>query len=140
MNIAKYSRLAAFAVVASLAALAWAQSVRGGRLYNPSTESTIQGSVTQVSTVTGKHGWNGLHLALRHDGEISDVHLGPAQWISSRGFSFAEGDQVEIVASHVKYQGTDAWVARQITKDGKVLVLRDEQGFPQWSRSGWRRQ
>ena len=140
MNIARYSRVAAFVLAATLATAAWAQSARGSRIYNPATEATIQGTVSEVKSVTGQRGWNGLHLTVQHDGQSSDVHLGPAHWVAAQGFSFAEGDQVEIVGSKVKYQGSDAYIAREVTKDGKVLILRNEQGIPKWSGGRWNRQ
>ena len=106
-----------------------------GRLYNPSTETTLQGSVTSVNTVTGRRGgWNGVHLTVQASDKKYDVHLGPAAFVANSGFTFSEGDQVEVVGSKVEFNGATSLIARQITKDGKVLALRDKQGFPLWSR------
>lgn len=129
-------RFAPLLLLASFTGALWSQAATPGRFYDPSTETTLQGIISSVSTVTGRHGWNGLHLALQ-DG-VCDVHLGPAAYVAARGFSFSAGDRIDIIASKVKVNGTDTCIARQITKEGKVLVLRDQQGFPMWSGARWK--
>ncbi|HEV2133986.1 MAG TPA: hypothetical protein VGR47_06955 [Terracidiphilus sp.] len=110
-----------------------AQGQGGPRLYDPSMESTLQGSVTAVNTVTGRHGWNGIHFTLQSSGQSYDVHVGPSAYLERHGFVFAEGDQVEVVGSKVDMSGTATLIAREIKKDGKILTLRDRQGIPLWS-------
>ncbi len=105
----------------------------GPRHYDPSTETTVQGSVTAVNTVTGMRRWTGLHLTVQSADQKYDVHVGPSTYVDSSGFKFAEGDQVEVVGSKVDVNGAPALIAREIRKDGKVLSLRDKQGFPLWS-------
>lgn len=114
-----------------LASLAFAQ--RGMHNYNPSTETTVKGTVEQVKQVTGQHGWNGTHLTLKAESGTMDVHVGPSAYVSKQGFSFAAGDQIEVVGSKVTLAGNGALIAREIKKDGKTLVLRDAQGIPKWS-------
>lgn len=116
--------------------LAFAQ--RGMRNYNPSRETTVKGTVEEVKQVSGRHGWNGTHLMLKTEAGQMDVHVGPSSYISRQGFSFAKGDQVEVLGSQVKMGGSDALIAREIKKDDKTLTLRNAQGIPQWS--GRRRQ
>ncbi len=110
-----------------------------GPRYDPSTETTIQGTVENVEQTTGKAGWPGVHLSVKSDGETLNVHLGPADFISGQQFSFSKGDAVEVVGSRITYNSKPAIIAREITKDGKRLVLRDAHGFPAWS-GGRRRQ
>lgn len=138
MKSATRQRLLLLLAAATIAAAAWTRPVAAQRHYNPATETTLQGTVSKVYTVTGKRGWNGVHLAVQSQGETYDVHLGPSAWIDSQGFAIAAGDSVEVVGSKVKFEGSDALIARQITKEGKVLVLRDSSGFPKWSGSRWR--
>jgi hypothetical protein len=117
------------AIVSSLLA----QGGQGRRLYNPSTEITVRGNVTTIDTATGRRGWNGIHVAVDSQGVKYDVHVGPSAYVKRNGFTFAVGDQIEIVGSEVAYNGTKVLIAREIKKDGKDLVLRDKQGFPLWS-------
>ncbi len=133
MIFRKLGILTAIVFITSVLGTVPAHGQRGSRLYNPSTETTVQGSVTAVNNVTGRRGWNGVHLTVQVAGENYDVHVGPAAYVESKGFKFAEGDQVEVVGSKVEMKGAPALIAREITKDGKVLSLRDKQGFPLWS-------
>jgi hypothetical protein len=130
MNVRRLSPFTIFVLNAVIVSSLLAQGGRGGRLYNPSTEITVQGNVTTVDSVTGRRGWNGIHLTVESEGVKCDVHVGPVAYIERNGFTFAPGDQVEVVASEVAYNGTKALIAREIKKDEKKLALRDKQGFP----------
>ncbi|HVZ20357.1 MAG TPA: hypothetical protein VG871_04805 [Vicinamibacterales bacterium] len=102
--------------------------------YDAATEATVHGMVSDVQHVpsTGRGG-GGLHLLVTTDGDTLDVHVGPESFASSKGFTFAKGDHVMVVGSKVTQDGKPALIAREITKDGKVLTLRDARGFPLWS-------
>ena len=158
---------AAGLVLLGLAALPFAYAQRGpgpgqrSRMYNPANETTVKGTVEEVKTVTGRHGWNGTHLTLEvqpgatdvqeqiKEGEVAseavkkesrtlDVHLGPATFLKEKGFSFNKGDQLEVTGATTSFGGSEALIAREVRKGSETLVLRDAQGFPKWSR-GWRR-
>jgi len=111
--------------------LAFAQ--RGMRNYDPSTETTVKGTVDEVKQVAGRHGWNGTHLILKTEAGQLDVHAGPSSYIAAQGFSFAKGDEVEVLGSKVKAEDGKALIAREIKQGDKTLVLRNAQGIPQWS-------
>ncbi|HEX6905995.1 MAG TPA: hypothetical protein VF154_05245 [Terriglobales bacterium] len=111
--------------------LAFAQ--RGMRNYDPSTETTVKGTVEEVKQVSGRHGWNGTHLMLKTEAGQMDVHAGPSSYIAAQGFTFAQGDKVEVLGSKVKLGGGEALIAREIKQGDKTLVLRNAQGIPQWS-------
>ncbi len=115
-------------LVVSLAGSALAQAAKGQRLYDPSTELTVKGTVEEVGEITGKHGWNGVHFSLRAEKRSYDVHLGPSYYLVQNGFSFMRNDKIEVTGS--KLGGTDTAIARFITKDGKALMLRDSHGIP----------
>ncbi len=108
----------------------------GMRNYDPSTEVTVKGTVSEVQQQAGKQGWQGTHLVLKTDAGELRVHVGPSSYIASQGFAFAKGDNVEVTGSKVKFGEQEAVLAREIKKDGKVLTLRDAQGIPKWSRGG----
>lgn len=106
---------------------------RGMRNYDLKTETTIKGTVEEVQQQTGRRGWSGIHLLVKTDAGTITVHVGPSSYVADKQFSFAKGDAVEIVGSKVTMAGSDALIAREITKDGKTLVLRNAQGIPEWS-------
>ena len=102
--------------------------------YDPKAEVTMKATVEDVTQVAGKRGWNGTHLIVNGDGGMIEVHLGPSNYIEKQQFSFAKGEQIEVIGSKVKLEDADVILARLITKDGKTLTLRNEQGIPNWSR------
>jgi hypothetical protein len=108
---------------------------RGARNYNPATEITVKGTVEEVTQTTSQRGWAGAHLTLKTDQGAYDVYVGPASYISGQQFAFAKGENVEVIGSKTTVGGKGVLIARQITKDGKTLTLRDEQGYPKWSRA-----
>lgn len=120
-------------LLALVATTALAQGGYGGRKYDPKSEVTVKGTVEDVQQQTGKNGWSGTHLTLNTDAGTFDVHVGPSSYIAQKQFSFAKGDKIEVVGSKVTISGKEALLAREITKDGKTLVLRNANGVPEWS-------
>lgn len=130
------TRWFAFLSAALFISLPLAFAQRGMRNYNPSTETTVKGTVEEVKQVSGRRGWNGTHLVLKTEAGQMEVHVGPSSYISGQGFSFAKGDEVEAMGSRVKIEDSDVLIAREIKKEGKTLTLRNAQGIPQWSGRG----
>ena len=111
----------------------WAQNQRSMRNYNPATETTVKGTVDDVQQPTGRRSKSGIHLVLKTESGAIPVHVGPSAYVSEKQFSFAKGDQIEVLGSKVSSGGTDTIIAREITKEGKALVLRNAQGIPEWA-------
>jgi hypothetical protein len=135
MNQAASRALGVLTLVFLTVAVVLAQVPRKGmRNYDPSTEVTVKGTVEDVQQQQGRHGWNGTHLVLKTDTENLEVHVGPSSYLTEKQFSFAKGDQIEVVGSKVKLGAKDILIAREITKDSNKLVLRNAQGIPMWPR------
>jgi hypothetical protein len=107
--------------------------IGAGRIYNPTTETTVTGTVEQVRTISRGGGWGGTHLDLKSDSGTFDVHVGPTSFLQSKGFTFAKGDQIQVTGSKVAFENHDAIIAREVKKGDKVLTLRNAQGIPEWS-------
>lgn len=103
-------------------------------MYDPATEVTVKGSVEAVKQRTGPQSWAGTHLSLKTDAETLDVHVGPSWFLTQSKISFAKGDQIEVTGSKVKFENSDALIAREIKKGDKIITLRNAQGIPAWSR------
>ena len=131
--------LCATLVAVSLTTTVYAQGGmrRGGGNYDPSTETTVTGTVESVTNVpSGGRGSGGLHLMLAAADGTIDVHVGPAAFVSSKHVSFAKGDALTVTGSKVTVAGQPALIAREIKKGDQVLTLRDAKGLPLWSGRG----
>lgn len=104
--------------------------------YDPSTETTVKGTVEEVQLISGRRGGGGVHLKLRTETSTLYIYLGPGFFLRQQGFSFSKGDHVEVTGSRVVFEQGEALIARVIRKGDQTLTLRDEKGFPLWSRRG----
>jgi DNA/RNA endonuclease YhcR with UshA esterase domain len=102
--------------------------------YDTSTVMTAKGTIQEVQQITGRGGWGGTHLTLKTEAGTFDVHVGPTSFLKQEGFSFQKGDEVEVTGSKVASQKGEAIIAREVKKGDKTLKLRDEKGYPLWSR------
>ena len=78
----------------------------------------------------------GTHLTVKTAQGNLEVMTGPTKFLSSKGFTFAKGDEVEITGSKVTMHGTEPFIAREVVKGGKTTTLRDKTGKPEWSGRG----
>jgi len=100
--------------------------------YEVSTEATITGTVEDVlQPQRGR--MMGTHLVVKTSAETIEVHVGPSNFVSGKGFTFAKGDSVQVVGSKVTIEGKEALIAREVTRGGKTLTLRDKTGRPLWA-------
>ncbi len=129
----RLSGIAIAVLVLGVGAIALAQGGRGMHNYNPNTEVTVKGTVDDVQQHVGSRRRSGTHLVLTAESGNLPVHVGPAAYIAGQQFSFAKGEQVEVVGSKVSLDGGEAIIAREIKKDGRTLVLRNAQGVPEWA-------
>ena len=121
-------------IAGALAVSAGAQSRSAAPArYDPSAEVSYGGIISTVVGVTAPDGIVGVHLDLKTGtGVIVKVHLGPAMFIGMNNFSFFADEQVLVTGSLVSHGGETALWARQVSKAGKTLTLRSEDGTPRW--------
>ncbi|MEW6127261.1 MAG: DNA-binding protein [Acidobacteriota bacterium] len=111
---------------------------RGTPRYNPETETTIKGTVTEVKTVTERNRWGGIHLLVNTGSEMASLHLGPASYLTKQGYSFTKGDRVEAIGSRIKDNESEALIVRELKIGSRTLTLRNAQGFPLWAGGRFR--
>ncbi len=122
-----------FLFLLSISILLNAQPQRPARFYNPETVITVSGEVQNVETRTfGPSGFGLIVLSLKTEKETISVNVGPEKYVSSQGFKFERGDKIEVKGSRVEIRGENVILAAEIKKGGKVLKLRDENGYPLW--------
>jgi hypothetical protein len=108
------------------------------RMYNPATVETVSGTVESVNKITPmKRMYSGIHLLVKTDKEIVDVHLGSEWYIERLDTKIQKGDTIEVKGSRVTFAGKPAIIAAEVKKGDGVLILRDNNGVPAWA--GWRR-
>jgi hypothetical protein len=116
----------------------WGMGSGYQRMYNPATVETVSGTVESVNKITPmKRMYSGIHLLVKTDKEIVDVHLGPEWYIERIDMKIQKGDTIEVKGSRVTFAGKPAIIAAEVKKGDGVLILRDNNGVPAWA--GWRR-
>lgn len=119
----------ALLLIGVMAALVATSAAQRQRHYDPATEMTVAGTVTDVVQVAHQGRPPGTHLRLRTDSGPMTVQLGPTSYLESQKASFAKGDQVTVTGSQVK----GAIIAREVKKGDSKLTLRNKQGVPKWA-------
>jgi hypothetical protein len=134
----RYLFLLVVLTLLALTPILWSQGGPrpGAPLYDTKTEVKLSGTVESVQQHAGRRGWAGTHLMLKTDSGTVEVHVGPSGYIARQQFSFAKGDSIEVTGARVRIAGKDALLAREISKEGKTLSLRNQSGIPLWSRRG----
>jgi hypothetical protein len=107
-------------------------------MYDLKTVETIKGEVDKVDYVTPLKGMGrGVHLLLKTEQGMMNVHLGPAWYVENQDVKIAPKDRLEVKGSRVTIDGTPVVIAAEVRKGAEVLALRDDSGIPRWA--GWRR-
>jgi hypothetical protein len=128
--------LLAFSALTLIAVSAFGQGMGQRRMfYDPSTLTTISGTVRSVDTLTGRGGnFQMIQLTVKDSSGTIPVHIGPAFYLDQQGISFKAGGAVEITGSQMQFNGNDFIAAAEVKYDGKTITLRDDSGRPVWAR------
>jgi hypothetical protein len=62
------------------------------------------------------------------------VEIGPEQFVKRSGFRLGPGELVTVVGMPVILSGREMVLAREVTKTGSILVVRDRKGRPVWHK------
>ncbi len=105
----------------------------GAPKYDPATEVTITGTITELKDFNCPiSGTLGSHAELQQaDGTMIEVHLAPVKFMKSYGVDVSAGP-VTVVGSKVTFNGAPTIEARTLTQKGNVYQFRDEKGKPYW--------
>jgi hypothetical protein len=103
-------------------------------IYDVNTVEKISGEVTSLDKVYSDNNISyGNHLTLySNNGQIL-VQLGPAWFIENQDIQIIAGDYITVTGSRVTYNGSQLIVAKEVMKEDKVLLLRDDNGYPLWA-------
>jgi hypothetical protein len=99
--------------------------------YDKSSEVKVKGIIEDVKTAADKT----VHITLKNDNVSFDVTIAPQKFLNEMEIIFAKGDTVEVLGSSFTVGGNPGLLAREVTRNGDVMVMRDEHGKPVWL--GW---
>lgn len=124
----------AIAIVAVLAVtLGFAGQKPTPPAYDFATEVTIKGTVEEVKDFECPvSGGMGAHLMVKDKDRTWTVHLALSRFLKDYDFSFAKGDEVEVLGSKVKLGDSEAILARKIIRGNQTFTFRDKSGKPLW--------
>lgn len=105
-----------------------------GPRYDTKTETTVTGTIDEINQQDSYCPGGGTHLVLKTEKGNLDVRLGPTKFVESQKFELKKGDSVQVIGSKLDSKAGAFIIARQVTSGGKTLTLRNEKGFPAWSR------
>ncbi len=112
----------------------WGTGASYGRMYDTKTVETIRGIVEKVEKITPMRGMSyGVHLLVKTEKGIIDVHLGPGRYIENQDVKIMPGDKVEVTGSRITFRNKPAIIAAEVKKGDEVLRLRDANGVPAWA-------
>jgi hypothetical protein len=124
-------KVVVLSLVVLVAALVFAQT-NAEQKYNKSGEVKLNGTVEEVKMVPGTCCKESCtHLMLRTDKGVVEIQVAPEAFLKDMEVTFAKGDKLEVTAS--KLANSDVYLAREITKNGDVVVVRDGAGGPVWN-------
>jgi hypothetical protein len=115
--------LAAFLVVN-------AQTVAAPK-YDMSSEVKVKGVIEDVKTAAD----NTVHITLKSDKGLLDVAVAPEKFLKEMEITFVKGETIEVLGSQVVADGNPLLLAREVTRNGDVMLMRDDKGKPVWV--GW---
>jgi hypothetical protein len=110
---------------------------QGAALYDPATEISVTGVVTEVSDFACpvSEGEVGNHLMLKAADRTIQVHLAPSRIMRGQHLVFERGEQLTVVGSQVRTLGKNDLIAREISRGNETIIFRDPTGkliITQW--------
>ncbi|HZQ93820.1 MAG TPA: hypothetical protein VFA67_02345 [Candidatus Sulfotelmatobacter sp.] len=126
-----FNSLLKLAVILSLASRALSQAPPK---YDPATETTFKGIVEELKLVPPTGGKPIVYLVLKSNPDGGQIFLCPKKFLDDVGVVFKVDDPIEITGSHIKQNGADLTLAREVVKvnGGETLTLRFKDGRPAW--------
>ncbi|MFP3868318.1 MAG: hypothetical protein ACLFUU_09170 [Desulfobacteraceae bacterium] len=136
-------------IIIGMSGQSWGQAGQGrgmgrkakSRIYVPQTEVTVKGQVAELGTYPSMgpgsaQGMNYNGVILKTDQGDLKVHLGPAWYLDQQELDIQVGDTLEVTGAQTTQNQGTVILAREVTVDGKKMMLRDSQGFPIWRGQG----
>jgi hypothetical protein len=137
-NVRGVFTLGAFVIAAALPMIAAdpAAPNSSGPLYNPSAEVRFSAVITGARQVPEGNPLPGLHVTAQSKAGVTDVYLGPSDFLRIFKTNFPVGAPIQVIGSRVKMGDSESILAREVTEGDTTLTLRDFGGAPVWEHWG----
>ena len=104
--------------------------------YDPTTETTVKGTVEELKLVPPTGGKPIAYLLTKtgadKEKDLVQIFLCPKSFLDEMGIAFKPDEAIEVKGSKVKQNGTDLILAREMVKGGETLTFRFQDGKPAW--------
>lgn len=97
--------------------------------YDLSKETRIQGTIQSIDS-SGAHLPLGTHITVQTPDGVVDAHLGPLNKASLDALNLAVGESVTLTGMDQALQGGNVFLVRILTTSSRVVILRNEHGYP----------
>lgn len=96
----------------------------------------IKGEILEIKKIDrGGYNFKGVHLVVKNKKAKNSIHLGPEFYLINQGIALQKGQEIKINTYQGLYNNKPAYFAVDLYYQGKKVILRDQQGFPFWSRN-----
>jgi len=104
--------------------------------YDPTTETTVKGTVAELKLVPPTGGKPIAYLLTKtgpdKEKDMVEIFLCPKSFLDEMGIAFKPDEAIEVKGSRVKQNGTELILAREMVKGGETLTFRFQDGKPAW--------
>jgi hypothetical protein len=97
--------------------------------YDKAHEITFNGTISQVVSHPAKGSLLGTHMMVASGGTMRDVHLGSYLSKEVTKTVLRPDQPVQIVGMNMTLHGKSVVLARQVIAGGRVITVRNENGF-----------
>ncbi len=126
-----FKLVSAVALIVLLAFIVVSAETAPAPKYDKSSEVKVKGVIDDVKTAAD----NTVHVTLKNDKGALDVLVAPVSFLKEMEITFAKGDAIEVLGSQLTVEGNPLLLAREVTRNGDVMTMRDDHGKPVWV--GW---
>jgi hypothetical protein len=102
--------------------------VRDRMQYDPKAERVFVGTIHDKPTLFDGR----MYFTLWASYGAVAVEIGPKEFVERSGFKLGSGEMVTVVGMPIVISLREMVLAREITIDGSVFVVRDRNGEPMW--------
>jgi hypothetical protein len=117
---------------AATSATAQTNATKAGPRFDPSTLTTVVGTVKSVTEHDGAMGPDGVYVVVEDKNGVYTAHVAPADFLREFGIAIRPGEHVEVTGSVVPDDGVRAILVTQIKVVRDTLRVRLDDGTTVW--------